>query len=411
MKAAYPFALLPILFLSTGCFSFSITGLASEKNLGGLEPIEYFRLNLEEEKGEISKVDLANVKTEGNYLEKVFGFREKYYCIADRIYLRPKGGVESDWRKAHGGENLPFWENHQTITGSILTPKQGVPGADWIFVIPGKKFTESSPDSTGSCMAENLAEMNFPVVRIDANFDAIPQGSQQLAANRTGQQALDAFGDSFMTQIRCRVIALKRMMDWIQQKYPTAEPIRFHVIGVSLGGILGSLVAADDPIRVKTLMMIISSGRLSKIVMNEVAFSLIPSLEAIKDVMLDKFVSRSEAILAMDKKMRPVDPITYAHRLNPARIVMVSAGWDMVGCILDSVMPLSATLETWWKFGCPDWIIMPFAGHGTSLVALWPIWLEITRPHHSLLGWIRWEPHYMQIVRAHFLPKVLKSKI
>jgi hypothetical protein len=155
--------------------------------------------------------------------------------------------------------------------------------------------------------------------------------------------------------------------------------------------------------------MIISSGRLSKIVMNEVAFNLLPSLEAIQEVLLNKFGSRDTAIQAMDKKLRPVDPLTYAHRLNPARIVMVSGGWDMVGFILDSVMPLSATLETWLAFGCPDWVIMPLAGHATALTALWPIWLEVNHPLCSLLGWIRFEPHYVQIVRAHFLPKILKE--
>lgn len=145
------------------------------------------------------------------------------------------------------------------------------------------------------------------------------------------------------------IIDARRALDWVCT-WPEIDTKKIAVTGVSLGGICASLLmAADD--RIYAGAFFLFGGNVPKIVATSQE-SNITKLR--KRLLLEIPISKLEEYLAPIYK--DVDPLTYADRLDPARILMLSANRDKV------IIP-SATKEIWEKIGEPPWIKIPFVGH------------------------------------------------
>ena len=119
-------------------------------------------------------------------------------------------------------------------------------------------------------------------------------------------------------------------------------------------------------------------------------------------------LSYQEAYAMIKEKVKNIEPISYASRLDRRKILIVSGGIDMIGFI-DTAIPYSATKETWEAFGKPEWIIMPFAGHISSAVAFLPFWLELPNLLHTFKIFTFENSYAVHLIKSHFLPIALNN--
>ena len=175
----------------------------------------------------------------------------------------------------------------------------------------------------------------------------------------------------------------------------------FHVTGYSLGGILAGLLAGTDT-RVESLMIFVSAGSIADIVVDSHA-SILSDLRIIHEHIFKKLGwTRESARKIIQKLVANVEPLTYAKRVDPRKVLIVSAGLDSAG-ILDTTIPGSAVWATWDAYGQPEWIELPLTGHLSSALAGMPVWIELPTMHFVLL-----ESYIDHILKEHFIPKTLQ---
>ena len=158
--------------------------------------------------------------------------------------------------------------------------------------------------------------------------------------------------------IRQSVIDVRRALDYLAQK-PNVDMDRVAVMGVSLGGIIASLVSEADG-RVKATAMLVSSGNLPKIM----ATSQYGRVARLRNGLMEQYKlgCREELIKYARQSMAVVDPITYADRLDPARVLMIN-GYQ------DNIIKISAAEDTWRAMGQPEWRTLP-VGHYSSFILI-----------------------------------------
>ena len=148
------------------------------------------------------------------------------------------------------------------------------------------------------------------------------------------------------------IIDSRRALDWICT-WPEIDTTRIGVTGVSLGSISASLLMAADE-RIHAGAFFLFGGNIPKII----ATSNETNVVKLRNRLLSK-IPFSDLENYLTPLYKDVDPITYADRLDPAHILMVSANRDKV------IIP-SVTKEIWKKLGEPPWIKIPFVGHYTA---------------------------------------------
>jgi cephalosporin-C deacetylase-like acetyl esterase len=164
--------------------------------------------------------------------------------------------------------------------------------------------------------------------------------------------------------MRQAVIDVRRAMDFLRTR-PEADPHKIAVMGVSLGGIIAALVTEADG-RIQATGMLVSSGNLPKILET----SHYSRVVRFRNAMTQRYGLANRAELQQFERayMQAVDPLTYAERVEPARLLMIN-GWP------DGIVNIQAAADTWNAFGRPEWRCLP-VGHYSSfaLVALAKTW-------------------------------------
>lgn len=185
---------------------------------------------------------------------------------------------------------------------------------------------------------------------VERGFVCLQFSSQRyLAGLRTSPARLDTLAEL----IRLQVLEAARLVDWLS-RLPSVDPKRIGVLGISLGAIVGTLLTeADD--RVAAAAYLLGGGNLAEIIASPQGYV---KGRIRRRIMIengyDEEEFKKEAIVAL----RPIDPLTYAGRLDSRRILMVNARFDRV-------IPYSTARELWEALGEPDWIVLP-AGHYTA---------------------------------------------
>lgn len=313
------------------------------------------------------------------------------------------GKLNTENRKFSTHEfSFKSWKNsgyakNDTITGVLYIPKKSG-GGDLFIILPG-----INDDKSSTVIAEILASLGRQTIRINSGFRPLPKELLQSLSESTNIVSdFNNASDFLINTMQQRVIDLMRLNDfWETAMNPTR--LKIHVVGISLGGITGSLFSSIDP-RVESLMMINSSAGIARILMD----SKMPGFQSFKNSLIEKLgLSYEEAYTLIKEKIKNIEPIAYASRLDHRKILIVSGGIDMIGFI-DTAIPYSATKETWKAFGKPEWIIMPFTGHITSAFAFLPFWLEFPNPLHLIDTFIIENSYAVHLMKDHFLPMTLK---
>lgn len=290
------------------------------------------------------------------------------------------------------------YKENNIIKGIIYSPIK-MKTSDVFIIFPG-----SGEDKSAIWSAEIIAELGFRVIKINSGFNPFPKKVIKKALEMSDADSAIEFITVFMeTAMRNQVLDLMRMIDFYDQ---TLEPPArsFHIIGISLGGITGSLLAGVDP-RAESLMMILSSGSIARILMD----SEMPEIKKMRKILLEKYGLNKETAYSLFKeRIKRIEPLNYAARLNPRKILMVSGFLDMAG-LLDTAIPLSASRETWAAYSRPQWIIFLTTGHISSFLGFAPFWIEIPHLHHLPKTLLFDGSFVRHIYKDHFIPLALEN--
>ncbi|MFH0962995.1 MAG: alpha/beta hydrolase [Planctomycetota bacterium] len=99
--------------------------------------------------------------------------------------------------------------------------------------------------------------------------------------------------------------------------HPAIDPERVGLIGTSLGGIVGSVAAAADA-RFRRVVLILAGGGLADILYGA------PETSEVRK----RLEARGLDVAAVRAKLEVVDPLTYARRIGPGRVLLVNATQD-----------------------------------------------------------------------------------
>jgi len=155
---------------------------------------------------------------------------------------------------------------------------------------------------------------------------------------------------------RQSVIDVRRAIDFLQAQ-PGVDPDKIAIMGASLGGIVSALATEADK-RLQATVMMIASGDLPMILDR----SNYSRVYRYRQSLLQRYhITREEVYRFGCQNLNDVDPLTYAARIDPRRLLMINGA-------LDTIIPLAAARETWEAFGKPDWRILPVSHYSSMLM-------------------------------------------
>lgn len=162
--------------------------------------------------------------------------------------------------------------------------------------------------------------------------------------------------------IHREVVQASRLIDWAGTRQEV-DPTRVAVLGVSMGALTASLVAATEE-RIGSAVLILGGGDLPRILLDSEK-GTIRSFRT--TLMRQNGWSRRELLTRARKTLREVDPLHYANGLDPERTMMVEA-------VFDQVIPASSRYVLWSRAGRPPRILLPLGHLSTVFLAPYIRW-------------------------------------
>lgn len=226
---------------------------------------------------------------------------------------------------------IPIENTEKIVTGYYYKPQKKAKNLPLILVFP----VLAGDHTVSEWQAKILANYGFAVIRFEKkqgflNFDTHPDFHQKV--------------------IHQTIIDSRRFLDCIEKYMPEINPKKIGVTGISLGAISASLLMeADDRIQFGAFFLL--GGNLPKIIStsNEI------NVEKYKRH-LTKNINALDLEKFLQPIYKPVDPLTYADRMQADRLLMLSAKRDR------AIIP-EVTRQMWEAYGRPEWIQVPFVGH------------------------------------------------
>jgi dienelactone hydrolase len=160
--------------------------------------------------------------------------------------------------------------------------------------------------------------------------------------------------DRSMLTMRQGVCDVRRALAWLGSR-PGVDPSRLGVAGISLGGIVSSLVASVDP-SVSRAALLLAGGDLATVLWE------MPEPEARRA--RDRWIAAGLTRDRLAELTRPVDPLTHAQGLRGKRVLMMAGR-------IDEVIPPASTLALWEAAGRPE-ILWMDCGHYSAAGFLLP---------------------------------------
>jgi len=222
----------------------------------------------------------------------------------------------------------------------LLPPGEGRFPAVLVLPIRGGSHLVSE------ALAKALVERGYAVLRLERRRLFPPDGCDVSFAEPA-------------QKLRDQVLDARRLIGWLAA-HPRIDPRRLGVAGVSLGGILAATLMGVDE-RLAAGFFVMAGGGIPDILHDSGDGRLVclreRTFDEIRTRDRDVFLERLQ-VLTED-----VDPLTYASRVDPRRVLLVSARFDQV------VRP-EHSRRLWRALGRPAWVQVP-SGHVGFLPFFW----------------------------------------
>lgn len=162
--------------------------------------------------------------------------------------------------------------------------------------------------------------------------------------------------ESAQQLLRHYVIDVRRSIDWLASRQEV-DPQRIGIMGISLGAIVASLVMEVDN-RVQAGVFLLGGGDVAGIIETSQEKSLIKFRQrVIEHEGLDPVTFKEAAARAL----KPVDPISYADRLDPNRVLMINGYFDQV-------IHRDYVRAFWETAGRPELVFIPTGHYSAGLL-------------------------------------------
>ncbi len=251
--------------------------------------------------------------------------------------------VEDHWLlgvydRLRPGDYRAFRVDFPTVDGETgrahwLLPRGGGPhAAVLVFPILGGSHVVSE------AAAKALTNRGYATLRVERRRlfrDDDPAGDFSVPAARLRRAVLDA----------------RRLLDWLETR-PEIDPERIAAAGVSVGGVVAATLMGLDE-RVRAGFFVMAGGGLAEILYE----STERPLRRFRQRTLESagIGDREEFLLRARRHTEMLDPLTWAHRVDPRTVLLVSGRFDRV-------IPPERTKALWEALGRPSWVRFP-AGH------------------------------------------------
>lgn len=152
------------------------------------------------------------------------------------------------------------------------------------------------------------------------------------------------------------VAARRALLDWLSER-PEVDGERVAAFGISMGGILSSVLMAAEP-RFACGVIALAGGDLAGVIASS------------SEGRIERYFAAKQAELGigpveLEQRLRhalPSDPLRVAHAVDPRKLLMISTS-------LDTVVPTRFQTRLWKALGKPTRVDL-FAGHYTAILYL-----------------------------------------
>lgn len=235
----------------------------------------------------------------------------------------------------------------EVVTGFLYLPKTATDSTRvrcllWLHGYGGDKSI--SPEALSV-----LGQFGFALLALDAEY----HGDREQPGKNT--YSLDLVENRYA--LAQTIIDYRRALDFLET-IPEVDPQRIGLLGASMGGILGALLAGVDE-RVKVAIIVAGGGGWGEIVRQS---QIVPA-DPVRQYLNGNFN-------VAPRLFDPVDPIHLIHRMRSPRALQVHHGE------LDTIVPFSAGMALYERAGEPkEFWTYPgddhySIGNGTSVLLL-----------------------------------------
>lgn len=201
-------------------------------------------------------------------------------------------------------------------------------------------------------MAARLADRGVAALFLKLPYYGERRPQSEANSPQTARRFLSANIERSVTSMRQGVCDVRRAIGWLTSR-PEVDPDRLGVAGISLGGIIASIVASVDP-TVREGVFLLAGGDLSRILWE------MPESAKYREA----WQASGRTINDLKSLTDPLDPLTHAAGLKGKRILMMAGK-------VDEVVPPSCVHTLWNAAGRPP-IHWFDCGHYSSIGYLLP---------------------------------------
>jgi dienelactone hydrolase len=175
-------------------------------------------------------------------------------------------------------------------------------------------------------------------------------GPRTPPGHESGQLMISGDVERTIQAVRQAVIDVRVAVDWLQAR-PEVDPHRIGCVGISLGGILAHLVMGIDT-RFVAGVAILGGGQVADLMWTSVIMARVRA----------ELERNGLTISELRRRLRVIEPITYAGFNRPRHVLMVEGRYDIV------VPPRSAR-AMWRALGEPPLVWLDTGHYGATLIS------------------------------------------
>jgi dienelactone hydrolase len=159
----------------------------------------------------------------------------------------------------------------------------------------------------------------------------------------------------FESLLKDDVMDVMEGVDWLDGQ-PFVDRQRIGIIGVSMGAIISSVAVGADP-RIRAGVFILGGGDLAGILLSSSEPTVVSLRNQFKK---EENFSPDELRAEVERRLRNVDPLTYASRLDPKRTLMIEGYFD-------HVIKRRYAMALWKAAGKPSMVMLPTGHYSAAL--------------------------------------------